>query len=287
METNLRSLGAEMAKLVLALAARHVSTVTVAEAAEVLGSESRARGVLRRLHDRGWLQRAVGGRYVVLPPEWGAEKVEDFDVYVLASATVETGYVGWWAAASRHGFTTQVPSVLHVATDRQFAPKDIQGTEVRYVKLTPKKFFGWQDMVSFGRTFRISTPAKTVIDCVDRPDLCGGLVELARIVAGGMQSVSDSELVDCALRVGSISTCQRLGYFLDLVGVSFLSGIERDRLRKFIPATARSTVGRDHSEKDDVGYVRDWGLLVYARESDLLSEVPRRSPRGDHDLVLR
>jgi predicted transcriptional regulator of viral defense system len=279
MELNLRSLGAEEAKLILALSARHMSTVTVAEAAEVLGGESRARGVLRRLHDRGWLQRAIGGRYVLLPPEWGAEKVEDFDVYVLASATVETGYVGWWAAASRHGFTTQVPSVLHVASDRQLAPREIQGTEVRYVKLTPKKFFGWQDMISFGRTFRISTPEKTIVDCVDRPDLCGGLVELARIVAAGVHLVADSELVNCALRVGSISTCQRLGYFLDLVDPSFLSDIERERLRKFIPASARSAVGRNHSEHDDVGYVRDWGLLVHARESDLLSEVPRRSPR--------
>lgn len=279
MEANLRSLGAEEAKLVLALTARHASTVTVAEASEILGGESRARGVLRRLHDRGWLQRAVGGRYVLLPPEWGAEKVEDFDVYVLASATVETGYVGWWAAASRHGFTTQVPSVLHVAADRQIAPRDIQGTEVRYVKLTPKKFFGWQDMISFGRTFRISTPAKTVIDCVDRPDLCGGLVELARIVAGGMQSVSDRDLVDSALRLGSVSTCQRLGYFVDLTDSSFLSHDERARLRGAIPAGARSIVGRESSEPDDVGYVRDWGLLVHARESDLLSEVPRRSPK--------
>jgi predicted transcriptional regulator of viral defense system len=279
MDINLRSLGAEEAKLVLALSARHMSTVTVAEATELLGGESRARSVLRRLHDRGWLQRATAGRYVFLPPEWGAEKIEDFDVYVLASATVETGYVGWWAAASRHGFTTQVPSVLHIATDRQLAPREIQGTDVRYVKLAPKKFFGWQDMVSFGRTFRISKPEKTVVDCVDRPDLCGGLVELARIVAAATHSVLDVELADCALRVGSVSTCQRLGYLLDLVDPSYLSDVERERLRKFIPASARSVVGRDRPQEDDVGYVRDWGLFVHARESDLLAEVPQHSPR--------
>jgi predicted transcriptional regulator of viral defense system len=279
MDINLRSLGAEEAKLVLALSARHMSTVTVAEAAELVGGENRARSVLRRLHDRGWLQRATPGRYVFLPPEWGAEKVEDFDVYVLASATVETGYVGWWAAANRHGFTTQVPSVLHIATDRQLAPREIQGTEVRYVKLTPRKFFGWQDMTSFGRTFRISTPEKTIVDCVDRPDLCGGLVELTRIVAGGAHSIVDAELVNCALRLGSVSTCQRIGYLLDLAAPSFLSSSERERLRKFIPASARSVIGHDRPKDDDVGYVRDWGLFVHARESDLLAEVPQHSPR--------
>ncbi|MGY3443307.1 MULTISPECIES: type IV toxin-antitoxin system AbiEi family antitoxin domain-containing protein [unclassified Bradyrhizobium] len=277
MNFNLRTLGAEEAKLVLSLSSRHASTVTVAEAADLLGGESRARGVLRRLHDRGWLQRASAGRYVLLPAEWGAEKVEDFDVYVLASATVASGYIGWWAAAGRHGFTTQVPSILHVATERQLAPREIQGTEVRYVKLTAKKFFGWQDMDSFGRTFRISNPEKTIVDCVDRPDLCGGLVELTRIVAAGTHSVSEDALVDCALRVGSVSTCQRLGYLLDLVAPSYLSKAERERMRGFIPPSARSIVGRDRAHEDDVGYVRDWGLLVHASQSDLLAEVPQSS----------
>lgn len=134
-------------------------------------------------------------------------------------------------------------------------------------------------MVSFGRTFRISRPEKTVVDCVDRPDLCGGLVELARIAAAATHSVLDVDLADCALRVGSVSTCQRLGYLLDLVDPSYLSDVERERLRKFIPASARSVVGRDRPQEDDVGYVRDWGLFVHARESDLLAEVPQHSPR--------
>lgn len=261
----------------LELAARRISVLTPRLATRLLGDTNRGREAVRRLVSKGWIQRASSGHYVFLPPEWGAEKVEDYDIYVLASASVDNGYVGWWAAASRQGFTTQVPNLIHVATDRQVAAREIQGNPVRYVKLTPRKFFGWQEMESFGRTFRISTPEKTIVDCVDRPDLCGGSTELARIVARGAQELSDSALATTAIRLGSVSTCQRLGYLLDLTAPAFLSEETRNELRSFIPKSARSIFGREERTDEDVGYVPEWGLLVHAREIDLLAEVPGSS----------
>ncbi|MGO4527289.1 type IV toxin-antitoxin system AbiEi family antitoxin [Microvirga sp. 2MCAF35] len=259
--------------MLLALASRRISTLTIRHAARLLGDEGKARSAVRRLLRKGWLQRASGGHYVVLPPEWGAEKIEDYDVYVLASASVDEGYIGWWAAASRHGFTTQVPNMIHVATTRQTPPREIQGNPVRYVKLSPRKFFGWQEMESFGRKFRISTPEKTLVDCADRPDLCGGVTELVRIIARGTESIRSEILVEAAIQLGSVSTCQRLAYLLDLSAPSFLAGSVRKKLRSFIPSSARSVLGRDERGPKDIGYVPEWGLLVNAEETDLLAEV--------------
>lgn len=272
---NLRSLGAEEAKLVLALAARRASVVTARQAAQLLGDEKRARSVVRRLLQKGWLQRASNGHYAVLPAEWGAEKIEDFDIYVLASASVDNGYVGWWAAASRHGFTTQVPNMIHVATDRQVPPRMIQDNPVRYVKLTPRKFFGWEDMPSFGRTFRISSPEKTLIDCIDRPDLCGGPTELARIITRAVETVSPDKAAETAIKNGSVSTCQRLGFLVDLIVPDYLTPEARAGLRNFIPPSAKSIFGRPERGEHDIGYVSNWGLLVNIDETDLLAEAHR------------
>jgi hypothetical protein len=49
----------------------------------------------------------------------------------------------------------------------------------------------------------------------------------------------------------------------------------RTRLRMAIPKSTRSTCGRPERRDGDIGYIADWGLFVYARRSDLLSEVPR------------
>lgn len=260
--------------MALGLAASRASASTLASVAQMLdGDGQKAREVVRRLLAKGWLQRVASGRYVFLPPEWGAEKVEDYDVYVLASASVDEGYVGWWAAASRHGFTTQVPSTVHVATNRQVPPREIQGTPIRYVKLSPKKFFGWEETAASTRSFRISTQAKTVVDCADRPDLCGGPTELARVVARAAEDVDPQPLVDVARANGSVSTCQRLGFLLDLTAPGYLKGKERERLKSMVAHSARSAFGRPNREPGDIGYVADWGLLVHAAEADLMSEA--------------
>ncbi|UYQ73416.1 hypothetical protein OF122_06555 [Pelagibacterium flavum] len=272
-DVNLRSLGPIEAKLFLDVVAQGKSSLTTDEAIAVFGHEDRARNAIKRLVSKGWLQSVGGGRYVVLPPAWGSEKFEDFDIYVLASASADVGYVGWWGAASRHGMTTQVPGELTVATDRQMPRKILQGNVVRYVKLSPKKFFGWQEMESMGRTFRASTPEKTIVDCVDRPELCGGPTELAVIVANGSRGVSDEALVETAIQHGSVSVAQRLGFLLDLYSPNYLGDAARSALRSVIPASARSVFGGQERLPDHIGYEREWGLLVNITEADLLAEV--------------
>lgn len=278
--STLRSLGPEEARLALGLAALHVSTVTIDLAAKIMGNRQQAQAVVHRLIVKGWLQRASRGRYVFLPPDWGAEKVEDFDIFVLASASVDVGYVEWWAAASQHGLTTQVPQLIRVATNRQVLPREIQGNPIRYVKLSARKFFGWDDMPSSGRTFRVSSPAKTVADCMDRPDLCGGPSELATIAWRATRMLDEDVLIDTSMKLGSVSACQRLGFLLEMVAPGFLSPSTRSRLRAFIPRNARSVFGRPERAEGDIGYVADWGLLVHYEADHLLSDVPSSAARA-------
>ena len=256
----------------LDLVSRGQTALTTQEVVRILG-EPKARGAIQRLVKKRWLQPVGGGRYVVLPPTWGPERFEDYDIYVLASASVAVGYIGWWAAASRHGFTTQVPSEITVATDRQVSARTLQGTPIRYVKLASRKLFGWQEMESMGRTFRISSRDKTVIDCIERPDLCGGLTELAVIVSGAARKTEPLTLAETAIQHGSVSVAQRLGFLLDLCAPHFLDDAARSRLHMFVPASARSILGEGERRPEDIGYDREWGLLVNVSRSTLLSEV--------------
>ena len=60
---------------------------------------------MRNLIKKGWLARLVGGRYMLLPPQYGPENLGENNPIALAAA--EPSYVGWWSAAAFHGFTTQ------------------------------------------------------------------------------------------------------------------------------------------------------------------------------------
>jgi len=153
-------------------------------------------------------------------------------------------------------------------------PRTIEGNEIRFVQVIGRKFFGFQSYDLFGRKAVLATPAKTLVDCVDRPDLAGGPSEVTRIVFGASRDTDPQETVETALRMQSTALLQRLGFLSDLIGWR-LPDAERVRMRSAIAPSRRATFGRAQRREGDIGYVAAWGLLVHAARSDLLTDVPR------------
>jgi predicted transcriptional regulator of viral defense system len=248
--------------------------VSTADVMAILQNEGSTRKVIYNLRRKGWLTGLGGGRYLFLPPEYGPENLGENNPLALASAVVEPAYVGWWSAASFHGFTTQKPTTITVASLRQVSIRVVEGNEIRFVKVVPRKFFGFKTYDVYGRKATLSTPAKTLVDCIDRPDLAGGPAEVTRIAYGASAVVSPEELAEVALRIKSPAVLQRLGFLSDLVGWKWPTGL-RQQVRDAIPSSRRSIFGRPARKQGDIGYVNAWGLIVHAAAADLLADVPR------------
>jgi predicted transcriptional regulator of viral defense system len=283
MESNLRTLGKAESKVVLSLREKGRSLVRTADILDILGPEVReaaARKVIRNLVRKGWLSRIGGGKYMLLPPEHGPENLGENNVLALAAAAAEPCYVGWWSAASWHGFTTQKTMTVFVAVTRQIPPREIEGNTVRFVKVTPRKFFGYESYDIYGRVVPVSSPVKTLVDCLDRPDLAGGPAELARIVHSALAEVPPDHVLATATTMKSKAVFQRLGFLSDLVGRPLPEPI-RTALHRLIPRSYRSHFGRREKREGDIGYVAVWGLFVHARKDELLAEVPRIRAREE------
>lgn len=279
MKTNLRTLGPAEARVVLSFREQEREIIEAGDIIGLLGSEQTGRKVIRNLLRKGWLVRLTGGRYMLLPPERGAESLGENNPLAVASAVVADSYIGWWSAAAFHGFTTQMPTTVFVAVKKQTRARTVEDTEIRFVTIPPRKFFGSTSYDVYGRSAVISDPEKTAIDCIDRPDLAGGPSELTRIVHAAMAEIDQSKLVDAALQMKSTSMLQRLGFLTDLVERP-LNETLRTRVRDAIPKSTRSIFGRQDRRDGDIGYVAAWGLFVHARARDLLSEVPRIKKAG-------
>jgi predicted transcriptional regulator of viral defense system len=279
MNSTLRTLGPAETRVVLSFLEQGRDVVEAGDIIGLLHSEQTGRKVIRNLLRKGWLTRLIGGRYMLMPPERGAESMGENNPLAVAAAVVEDSYVGWWSAAAFHSFTTQMPATVFVAVKRQTRARTVEDTEIRFVTIPARKFFGAKSYTVYGRAVTISDPEKTVIDCTDRPDLAGGPMELTRIVYAAMVDIDQAKLVDAALQMQSTSLLQRLGFLTDLVERP-LHDEWRTRLRMAIPKSTRSTFGRPERRDDDIGYIADWGLFVHARRSDLLSEVPRIRKAG-------
>lgn len=281
MDSNLRTLGPAESRVVLSFREQGREVVQASDVLDILGSETSARKVIRNLLRKGWLTRIVGGRYMLLPPEHGPENLGENNILALAAAAVVPSYIGWWSAAAWHGFTTQKPMAVFVAVLRQTPPKVIEGSEVRFIKVTPRKFFGDESYDVYGRTVSISSPAKTLVDCLDRPDLAGGATELTRIVHSALGEVDPQDLLAAATAIKSRAVLQRLGFLAELVGKPLLENV-RQTIRQAIPKSYRSHFGRAERREGDIGYVAAWGLYVNVRREDLLAEVPHIRSREAH-----
>jgi predicted transcriptional regulator of viral defense system len=272
MKTTLRTLGRAESKVILTLREQGREVVSAEDILRLLGTGPSGRKVIHNLVRKGWLSRIVPGRYMLLPPEHGPENLGENNSLALAAAAVAPSYIGWWSAASRHRFTTQKPMTVFVAALKQVPPREIEGNPVRFVRLTPRKFFGYQTYDVYGRPVAISTPVKTLVDCLDRPDLCGGATELTRITHAALAKVGPQELLEAAMTMKSKALLQRLGFLSDLVGRPLPEDALR-ALRSAIPKGYHNHFGRDERRDGDIGFVAAWGLYVNARRKDLLAEV--------------
>jgi predicted transcriptional regulator of viral defense system len=275
METNLRSLSGNEARVVLSLRADGRTTITSEDVVQILGSKEKARKVAQTLVRKGWLSRLGGGRYLLLPPEHGPYNLGENNILALASAIVDESYIGWWGAASFYGFTTQRLMAVTVAVRRQMRPRMVEGTEVRFITTVARKFFGWTTEIAYGRPIKISTPAKTLVDCLDRPELAGGPSELARIVFGASRDIAFGETLEMARKMDSTALLQRLGALADLTGWQIDPQSRKD-LRSTIPKSYRSSLGRKDMREGDIGYLPEWGISIHLAKADLLADVPRR-----------
>jgi predicted transcriptional regulator of viral defense system len=61
----------------------------------------------------------------------------------------------------------------------------------------------------------VSDREKTILDCLERFDLCGGVAEVARTISGLIEEVECDKILDYLQRMDNQAQAQRLGLILE------------------------------------------------------------------------
>jgi len=248
---------------ITSLAAEGRLHFTLAETvARLGGSVPTVRASLRRLKAKGEIAAPHRGFHVIVPPEYrrlGCLPAEQF-VPDLMAHLGERYYVALLSAAELHGAAHQRPQAFQVMvkTNRraiecgavriQFvARKDLQRTPV-VEKNTPRG------------VLRVASPEATALELVGYADQCGGLDNVASVLAE-LAPVLDAGKLLIAARLDPIAWAQRLGYLLDLTENralgDALAPLVQERAHVFAPLIrAKPKAGADRIER--------WKLAVNA-----------------------
>ena len=203
---------------------------TFRDALEVSGFDrGYLRVVLHMLERRGWVERIERGKYVILPLE--AEKGRfTLHEFVVGSVLVEPSAIAYWSALHYHGLTEQIPNVVFVQTTCRKKRRELVVFGVRYrvVRVVRRKFFGFEPLWIEGMRVHVTDREKTILDCLDKPQYCGGVVEVYEALVGG--EFDAGRLSEYLKRFGSGAVAKRLAYLAGLVG--FDVEVPRELIKK-------------------------------------------------------
>ena len=199
--------------------AKSGKTFTFEEAHRILQIERRyLRKVLYRFEKKGLIERVSKGKYVIIPLE-GEKGEYTLHEFIIGSLIVNPYAIAYWSALHHYGMTEQILSTVFIQTTSWKKKQEIEifGVKYKIVRIKKDKFFGIRKEWIEDTQVNITDKEKTIIDCLDKPQYCGGIIEVAKALKQGNFSIE--QLSVYATKMGNSGVIRRLGYLCDLFNI--------------------------------------------------------------------
>jgi len=175
--------------------------------------------ILSRLEKQGWIERIEKGKYMIIP--LGAEKGKyTLNEFVIGSLLVNPYCIAYWSALHFYGLTEQIPNKVFIQTTARKKKQETKvfGIKYRIVKVKDEKFFGVRKEWIEEMQINITDKEKTIIDCLDKPQYCGEVIEVAKALKN--ENIDRRKLIDYSQQIGNSGVIRRLGYLCDFLRVN-------------------------------------------------------------------
>jgi predicted transcriptional regulator of viral defense system len=207
--------------------------------------------VIKRMHRKGILHPLQYGRWVATPDARpGRSRLDSLDP--VAEAVLRrldmSYYISWHSALWHYGLIDQQSRRLYVAVTRRKRPAFRGLTDIKFVTVVERKFFGRTLVDDFEWPVWMATVEKALIDALDQPDLVAPMPVIANALRMAYRDgmLDPEQLVSDALRFNSPTLNRRLGFFMDLYDIPGTEPLALRIGRKYAVALAP---GREPTEK--------------------------------------
>ncbi len=214
--------------------------------------------LLSRLEKQGRIERIEKGKYIIIP--LGSKKGEyTLNEFVIGSLLVDPAIVSYWSALNYHGFTEQIPTTVFIQTSARKKKQELTIFGVRYkiIRLIENKIFGTEKIWFEETLVKITDREKTIVDCLDKPQHCGGLIEVTKALE--TSNFETEKLAFYSNKIGNSGVIRRLGYICDTLNIPItLPKVEVKNYLLLDPTLPRS--GHTNAK---------WRLIVNVETGDL------------------
>jgi predicted transcriptional regulator of viral defense system len=203
---------------------------------------------------------------MVVPLQAGVDRIWSEDALAVGTFLTPEGAAAYWTAVRHWNWTTQLPSVVTFVTPRRkynMSPV-VLGVRYRFVLVKQERLFGIFRTHEGDLQVNVTDREQTILDMMDRTDLCGGIAEVAEALRSGWSECDHARLLDYARRRRNGTIPKRLGFLLEHTELHPPAGF-LDRLQTLMGAGMSDL---DRGGPKSGRYVRRWRMRVNASGFD-------------------
>lgn len=229
--------------------------------------------LLRRMVAKGQAHRLQAGRYLVNRPGLLSPRPRLDDLEPVAELVLRrldhNYYLSWHTGLWHHGLIEQQSRTVLCAVTVRKRPVQLGAQTVRFVTITPRKFFGFSRSDAYEAPVWVADLEKALLDSLDAPHLAGPMpVVIAALDQAARQGMLDPQrLVTYAIKMGSPVLNRRLGYFMESLDIPGAEELLPHLGRKFAVALQPGRTPRQGANVDPRWRVyNDEALVSSAKE---------------------
>jgi len=262
-----KTLGPISGNLISALIRNKQNVFTINDAVEILKlSKKQIRDLLSRLTKKGWLVRIQKDRYLLIPMNIESDQAYTEHSFIIASKVIQPYYIGYWGMLNYYGYTEQLSNTVFIATPKRKKEVEISGVRYKFINIPQYKMFGIKEIKISESSIKVSDKEKTLIDCLDHPEYCGGIVEITKGLWNAKDEIDYNKIYQYSLDIKNTAVIKRLGYIFEVLKLT-------DRLNM---SELKNKIARGFSLLDTLlprkgNYITRWNLLANVSRDDLLS----------------
>jgi len=219
--------------------------------------------IVSKLEQRGYIKRIEKGKYLIVPLDANKEEYTLHE-FILGSMLAKPYAIAYWSALNYYGLTEQIPAKVFAQTTsrRKHQTVAVFGVKYKIVRIKSEKFFGLQKIWIENTQINITDKEKTIIDGLDKPQYCGGMIEVIKALKNGRKELDFKKLSQYANQIGNSGVVRRLGYVCDLLNIKIK--LTPPKVRNYLLLDPTMPVGQKKNAK--------WKLVVNLDEK-IIGEI--------------
>lgn len=219
--TATKTLGPVSARVINALIEHGKDIFVLNDACEIYGrGKQETTQFLRDLVNRRILARLKSGVFLILKTGQENTQLSNWPILVRMLTGTDKYYISHYSAMRLQGMTTHPLTTVTITLPKKRKPKKIQDFIYQFIYTKPNHFWGLSEYwVTRQEKVYVSDLERTILDGLDRPDLCGGIKEVIRGIWSKQKQIDWNKLADDAKRYHNKAAIKRLGFVLEILNL--------------------------------------------------------------------